>query len=258
MKIRILVILVVLALCLGIGLVYAQEEPKDQMYYVLDVVVSPAKAKLYENAHKALMSAHAQEKYPFGYACYLTDDFHYLFIIPIANFADVDNLFKAEGAFQKKIGEDKYQGLMKGFAGTFEYLRTAISTVRADLSFSPQNPRLKPEEVKYFTWNYWYIENGKEQELEGIWKEFKSLYQKNNINDGWAMWVGGVGVDNPYHVGALFARSNVDFFTRNAEIEKTIGPKMMQLWNRALSLCRKFEQRTGVPRPDLSYAPKKE
>jgi hypothetical protein len=262
MKLKIYSLLILAVFCLGIGVVFAEEakkEPaKDQLFYVMEVVVSPSNVVEYEKAQKAYAAAAAQHNYSVGYAAYSTNDCHYFYIAPMTNFADIDTFLTEYQSFIQKMGQDNFQKLMKSFDGTYKYIREGVSKISADYSYAPADPRVKPEEAPYIYWNAWYIKAGMEDEIGEVWKEYKKLYEKNNFKDGWAMWVGVMGSDSPTHVGALFGKSDVDFFTRFGEIDKTLGEQGQALWNKALSMCRKFEQRYGRPRPDLSYTPKKE
>jgi hypothetical protein len=262
MKLRIWVLMILAVFCFGVVSVCAEEakkEPaKDQLFYLMEFVVSPSTVAEYEKAQKAFSTAAAQHNYSVGYTAYSTNDFHYYYIIPIDNFAGIDALMKEYEGFIQKMGQDNFQKLMKGFDGTYKYMREGVSKVSSDYSYMPADPRVKPEEAPYIYWNAWYIKAGMEDEIAEVWKEYKKLYEKNNLKDGWHMWVGILGSDSPAHVGALFGKSDVDFFTRFGEIDKALGEQGQALWNKALSMCRKFEQRYGRPRPDLSYVPKKE
>ena len=106
MKLRIFGIMILMVFCFGIVSAYA-EEPKDQMFFILDVAVSPSTANAYETAHKAWMSAHAKYNYPIGYTAYKSNDSHYYYAIPISSFADIDNFIKADNEFIEKIGKKK-------------------------------------------------------------------------------------------------------------------------------------------------------
>ncbi len=257
MKLRIYGLMILSVFCFGVASTYA-EEPKEQMYYVYDVIVSPSKANMYETAHKALMASHLKQNYPVEYTAYSSNDFHYYFIIPIANLSDIDNFTRAEDAFRKNIGDEKYKELLKGFSGVYEYLRTSILTYKADISYVPGNNQLKPEDIKFFCWNMYYIKPGKEQDMNDVLKKWVKLSKQKKLSFGWNMSVGGMGHDTPCILESLPAKNASEHFVQMSNAFEFLGKDANKLWDEELGLLRKMETKYGQPRLDLSYTPKKE
>ena len=255
MKLRIFGLMILLIFCFGIVGSYAEEQ-KPQLYYLYDVVAKPAKYMEYESAIKQLISAHTKHGFPFPYSIYSTNDFHYFVLIPISNYASIDEFLKAANDVSNKMGEDKYQELMGKFAGTFKYERIGVYTHRPDLSYTSEVSELKPEDINFYYYHLYYVEVGKQQDMEKIVKEWIKLYRTSKANRGWDWWVGGLGSDMPYFCAAQPGKSASDYFNLEAKDNELQGQENEKLWEKTMSLCRNYEMKIGRPRPDLSYTPK--
>jgi hypothetical protein len=257
MKLRIFGLMILLVFCFGVVSAYA-EDPKNQMYYVLEVGCSPSSAAAYEKAHKAYMLAHQKHNFPIAYTAYSSGDFCYYYTIEINSFSDIDNINKSVQDFNARIGKNNYQKLLNGFAGTYEYLRSFILNYRPDLSYNLENSQLSPEDIKFIRWNMYYVKAGSEQEMENVLKEWIALSNKINLQVPWSMFIGGIGTDTPYFLESLVARSASEHYKQYDGAGNLIGEEGNILWAKQHSFLRKYEEKTGMPRPDLSYTPKTE
>jgi hypothetical protein len=233
------------------GMTGAQEQ-KSQLYSIEEIVVRPAMAAKFEAAVKKEIEL----GYPYPFSAYSTDDFYYYFLTPIENYASIDALNKAESEWAKKIGEN-HQALMKSVEGTFEYYRLGVIRFLPELSYPPKKPRLKPEEVNFTYWGFLYVEFGKEKEFADVFKQWVELYKSKDIPDGWSTYVVESGAEMPFYFMAASGKSAADFYAADEKATKKIGEeKTMELGHKTMALFRKFEIKTGRPRPDLSNVPK--
>jgi len=230
------------------------EEQKATLFLFWDVLVNPSKVVEFEAATKEEVTLYSKHKFPYPWSSASTDDFHYYFLIPVDKFADIDNIYKALDETQKKMGAE-YQALMKRFSGTYEYTHMYMWYLNHELSYTPENPRLKVEEVKNIYYTYLYFKPGMEKEAEEIAKKWKALYKSKNISDRYYLWVGDIGTDMPVYCVLGGGKSAADFFSQAEKNDKLLGEEAMALWEKTLKLCRKIEQKTGRPRPDLSLIP---
>jgi len=234
------------------GLTGAQEQ-KSQLYSITEVVVKPAMADRFEAAQKKEIEL----GYPFPFEAYSTDDFHYYFLVPIENYAGIDAMNKSEGEWAAKIGQE-YQALMKSVEGTFDYYRWGIVRSLPELSYSPKKPRLKPGEQNFLTWGFAYVEFGKEKEFADVCKQFVEVSKSKATSIGWNMFVVESGAELPFYFWAEGGKSAAEYYAENDKVMKKMGEeKFAELWNKFLSTLRKYESKTGRPRPDLSNMPKK-
>jgi hypothetical protein len=252
-----------LALILAVGLCVLStlakaEEQKAEGYLVWDVLVKPSMASQYEALSKEEVSLYAEGKFAYPWYTYSTEDFHYFYVFQVENFAAIDKIYKTFAEAEKQMGE-KYQSLAKRFVGTYEYVHIDLSYLKPDLSYTPKKPSLKPEESNFIWWGFAYVLPGKEKEFEEVSKEWVALYKSKNIPDGYGTYIGDLGSDMPLYFWVFAAKSLADFSSQDEKYVKMIGEdKVKALESKTASLLRKWETKTGMFRPDLSYIPKVE
>jgi hypothetical protein len=256
MKIRILSMFVILVLCLGICGAYAQEAPKDQLHYLLYVVVEPSMADAYEANHKKLLAEYAKHGYKFPFSVFTTNAFEYYFLFNFDKLDDINEFIKAGEEIRTKVGADTFDAIWSGYGGKYKYYRTGFYTRRADLSYFPETPRLKPEEMNFIVWLNYSLKTDKELEAEKVMKEWVSLFKSKKIDTGFLCFKGGIGSDVPYLSVSLAGKSAVDYFTQAEKHDQIMGKEMAELWKKTFATTQKFEVKMGMPRPDLSYTPK--
>jgi hypothetical protein len=72
------------------------------------------------------------------------------------------------------------------------------------------------------------------------------------------MFVVESGAEMPFYFWAETGKSAADYWAESDKVIKKFGEeKHAELWNKFLATLRKFETKTGQPRPDLSNTPKK-
>jgi len=234
------------------GLTGAQEQ-KAQLYSITEVVVKPAMAAKFE----AGIKKENELGYPFPSEAYSTDDFYYYFLTPIENYAGIDAMNKAEGEWSAKIGQE-YQAMMKSVEGTFDYYRSGVIRFLPELSYAPKKSRLKPGDVGFLSWGFAYVEFGKEKEFADICKQFVELSKSKDTSIGWNMYVVESGAELPFYFWAEGGKSAAEYWAESDKVIKKMGEeKHAELWNKFLTTLRKYENKTGRPRPDLSNLPKK-
>jgi hypothetical protein len=147
---------------------------------------------------------------------------------------------------------------MKSVEGTFDYYRNGVVRFLPDLSYAPKKPRLKPEEQKFISWGYAYVEFGKEKEFADIGKQFVEVSKGKDTSIGWNMFVVEAGTEMPFYFWAETGKSAAEYYAENDKVVKKLGEeKYMELWDKLAATLRKFETKNGRPRPDLSNIPKK-
>jgi hypothetical protein len=234
------------------GLTGAQEK-KAQLYSITEVVVKPAMAAKFE----AGIKKENELGYPFPSEAYSTDDFYYYFLTPIENYAGIDAMNTAEGEWAGKIGTE-YEALMKSVEGTFNHYRAGVVRFLPDLSYVPKKLRLKPEEQKFISWGYAYVEFGKEKEFADVVKQFIELNTSAGTSTGWNMFVVESGAEMPFYFWAETGKSAAEYYAEAEKAMKKFGEgRYNELNNKLLATLRKFETKNGRPRPDLSNMPKK-
>ncbi len=231
------------------------EEQKSELFLIEDEIVKPSKIADLEAALKEMVAYSTQHKYPYPWYTYSDDNYHYYYVMPIKDYADITNIFKTWAELGEKVG-DPWQAMMKKYLKAYEYVKLGVIRTRADLSYVPENPRLKSGEEVYIRWGFCYVQPDKVGEFEEIMKEWVALFKKKNIADGFDTFIGDLGTDMPFYFWAEYGKSPADFFSHSEKNMEIFGDEAMKLWMRTLALLRQFENIGGMFRPELSYMPK--
>lgn len=233
------------------------EEQRAPLYIVEDTVVKPSKVAEYEEHVKMADELFAKYEYPYPVYAFSTEDFHYIFVFPVENFADMDNIYKATGEMAQKAGEE-FQAMIKSAEGTLEYSTYFMVRYIPQLSYIPEKPRLKQEESNFILWECFYAQPTKEGEFAEVLKQWQTLYKNKDIPDGWELYVGSLGTEQPLFIAMFRAKSAADYFSQWEKTLELLGEEGQELLKKTVAPLRKFERKSGRYRPDLSYIPKKE
>jgi len=253
-------VILMVALLIGFGFVFTATqagEQKSALLLIEEQIVKPAKIAELEAALKEMVAYCVEHNYPYSWMTYSDYNYRYCYVMPIKDLADIDTQMKAGAELGKKIG-DPWKALMSEYLGNYEYTKLGVIRTRPDLSYIPENPRLKPDEAVYTRWGLCYVKADKTGEFEELMKKWVELFREKNIADGFNTFMGDLGTDNPFYFYAESGKSPEDFFTQNTKNMDMLGEEVEPLWMKTLGVLRKYESIGGMFRPELSYIPKKE
>ena len=240
----------------ALALLAPAQEKKPQLYFVEDYVIKPSMVAQYEAASKEVIATIFQpHSWSWPLVTYVTEDFHYYCVYPIASLIDLDKAFATFYEILGKFGEQKWDALNRKMGEAAEYYKQATFTFSPELSYFPDKPRLKPEEEKFVYWGFCYVMPGREKEFEGLFKKVAAVFKSKKIANGFNTFTGGIGTEAPFYFYAEFGRTMGDFFMTAEKTDKALGQEITDLWNKMLALMRKYEYKTGTVRPDLSFTP---
>jgi hypothetical protein len=100
-----------------------------------------------------------------------------------------------------------------------------------------------------------YPQKGKLDEARNAVNGFVQLAREKQAQMGWETYIGDLGVEAPMFFWASFAEDAIDFQTRNSADFDLMGERADELWNELTTVLRKYEEKTGWYRTDLSYDP---
>ena len=98
----------------------------------------------------------------------------------------------------------------------------------------------------------------KRKEVLDILAEWKELYEKNNIPDGWSTWTIEVGEKNNMIAITEFAKDAPSFYAAMEENSDKMKAEEEKLWEKFSANVISIEQKFGKPRPDLGFVNTKE
>jgi len=241
---------------MALALLAPAQEKKPQLYFVEDYVIKLSMVPQFEAAFKEVMATVWKPyDWPWPLKTYATEDFHYYFLYPFENLAEIDKAFATFNGILGKFGEQKWDALNRKMGDATDYYKQGTVTFSPELSYIPDKPQLKPEEEKFVYWGFCYVMPGREKEFEAQFKKIVALFKAKKVTHGFNSWIGGIGTEAPLYFYSELAKSAADFFLTSEKVMKIVDPEVTELWNKTLALMRKYEYKTGSVRPDLSYMP---
>jgi hypothetical protein len=198
-----------------------------------------------------LMAQIKEQNFPFPINVFRCNDFTVLFSVPLENTADLQVLGDTMNEMMATIAPEKGQEIQKLLDGTTEYREDGLIALRPNLSYMPENARLKPEETNFFNWSFTYILPGKEQALEEMAKKYKTLYQTKNIPDGFLLYEVIMGKEQPMYILVQSAKSPADYFS--TDHSEALGKEGAALQSKLWSVIRKVEYKQAWIARDLSH-----
>jgi hypothetical protein len=226
------------------------------MFSIYKEIVAPGKTRQYEDAIKYMISEFKEyqiDPEKIHFKTISGPEIGYIYVTPIENFAGLDTMHANWREAVNILGKDKFEAMIAPAEEAIEKVHVFQSIHRKDLSYMPDNPRLKPEEVEYIHYGFYYAIPGKEKEFEAIATEFAELYKKNGIDTGWNIYQAITGSDLPMMVVAQGAKSEVDYYTNRARIKEVLGEEAKKIGEKVGATVRKMEHKDGYLRPELSY-----
>ena len=157
----------------------------------------------------------------------------------------------------EKIGKEKMEKVMSEFNGCYASHKNFLMTLRNDLSYKPEYGLTPGEGLDFRHIDYLYIIPGKEDEAEELAKEYKTLYESKNIEEGYRIYIGGLGTDMPLVVFVQPAKGRADWAMLSDRQDKELGDEGTKLLGKLMSITQKFEHKNGTMRADLGYTAKK-
>jgi hypothetical protein len=230
---------------------------KDQLFMVHEETVKVDKWDKYESTSKEwveLMNG-AELDLPYIQASQ-TDDGHYYYLIPIANYAEIDKMPGIFNSAIEKVGKEKWSKFMVENNSTIESSKDFIATRSAKYSYTPSDPRTKQEEIKFIHWMFFTYKMENRKEILDILTEWKKLYEDKKIKSGYQIWLIELGLDNNMIALTEGYKDGADFYTSQKADNALMEKEASALWTKMSSFIISIENKYGYPRPDLGYVKK--
>jgi hypothetical protein len=248
----------VIALLLSIilpGIAIAQVESAGyQGYLIWEDVVYPSEAVAYENMTRKQMELYTDQNFPHKIDVYNTTDFTYYWVVKADNYAFIDTLYMDFNDLYRNA-PDRVNEIREGFAGTHESTRSWTCYSDAELSFQPTGQEGTTEEGPYLFMGFCYPLKGMMEEAREAMKGFVRVASAKGAKLGWDTYIGDLGVDAPMFFWSSSAKDPVEFYSLNSADFDIMGEEADELWNDLRNVMRKYEEKQGWYREDLSYDP---
>jgi hypothetical protein len=245
----VLTILLMGSSCISLS---AQDKGSDfQGFVIWEDAVFPSAVEAYEHATKMMMELYAEQDFPDWIRVYSTNDFIYYWVFAVENYADVDTLYDGFRRIYKNVPE-KVEAINDAFEGTHEYTKSWTCYWDRSISYIPEG---STDGMDYFTWRFCWIKKGGQDKMREVFKEWADLALSKNIPRGWNTYIGDMGVETPFMFWVSVGKNEAEYYNTRQEIMQIYGAERFQLWKKQMALMRKYEEKAGWYRRDLSYFP---
>jgi hypothetical protein len=233
---------------------YAQEG-ETQMFTVHMDKVHPSKISDYEAAAKGLHGKLVQHNVQdVRYLTLALDDFTYMYVSPIDNFAELDT--DPFSVLNEKVGEEEMGKIWSAFSPCYSEHGDFIIYLDPELSYQPGGVNPNPADEYYRTLEYWYVDPVNMSALVEKARKIKAMHEKMGSEFYYRVYRSGYGTMGPYFMVASAAKSPQDWQSKADDSAKKLGDEFRNLIGEAFALTRHYERSHGWIRPDLTYAPK--
>lgn len=255
---RRLILICVAALSVSVPLMAADAAApvKPKLFLIHEELARPSMLREYESTTTELLTALTEKKADpkvFGMNLYMTPEFHYIYVMPMSNWATLDSFWPAFQAMGESIGKEKWANLMRRANSAMESYNELVVMERPDLSYQPETPRLKPEEQRFVHWAFYYLDAARAGEAEQIAKDYAALFRAKKTGDGFMAYMAMSGQDLPLLIIAVPAKSAADYYGNDEKLMTSLATEIQPLAARALAITRRYRTMDGYYRPDLSY-----
>jgi hypothetical protein len=230
----------------------AQDEPKNQLFWVHEEKAKINMLDQYEKTSKEILNMFKEGGLNVEINVSQQDDNLFYYLIPISKYADIDSIYKNFNSASEKVGKDKWSNEMVENSAAIEFSKDAVVSHSGKYSYMPKTPRIKPDEVKFIHFDYFYVIPEKRKEFFDLARQYKELNEKNNIDLGYNVWIPEFGFDNDLVVVTTDAKGAVDFYQTNDMVNEKLGKDGDMLWNKMIKTLKNFTHINGHPRYDLS------
>lgn len=243
-------ILLAITLCFALNINYAQK-----MYQVHQDNVDPSMLKEYEKVAKNFHEACVANNLQTQWLTVMLDDFTFLYVTPIENFAELD---KRPFANMAKAMGDKFGEMFTNFDKCYNSHGTYTIMMDEDLTYMPDGIDASTEGQDYRNFYYIHFTPQNEKSLRSAMKEVKQMFADKGSKNYYRIYRTGFGVMDNYYMVAISSKDAIDSAQKSKANEALLGPERYDTFSKVLAAASGMEEVTGEVRRDLTYMPKKE
>jgi hypothetical protein len=234
---------------------FAQDQPKDPLFYIHEEVARIDKIDQYNSTSKDFTQMMADSKLDVPWIrASQTDDLHFYYLVPLKNYGDIDNLSAAFNSMMSKADKDKMNKLMSENAESIQSVRELVFKRSNSLSYDPgQDQGLDMSKSNFIHWDYYTVKSGKMKDMLDLGAKYKKLCEDKKIPTPYGVWLADMGENDNLIVVTTLAKDAVSFYQQSDKDNAALGDEGENLWKQMMPLLAHFEHKNGHTRPDLSY-----
>ncbi len=255
MKKKNLLIIVSIILFLSVQNLHAQEKESDsQLWLVQEMVVKPSMEKQHRSLVKKYIELCKKHNLSINWYAWHNGNFHYYYYYPVKDYNERIAIDKESAPVYKEFGSENW----KAWHETYESYKYYYLESSSNLSYIPENPRLKNEENNYAKWDFFYTIPGKGSEFKKLFSEFKTILESKKYNGSLYLGWSDIGVEGPLYIVYSHGKSSLDQLEQSKIAWELVGEEGWNIYEKIIGLTRKLETKEFWYLKDLSYFPKKE
>lgn len=233
------------------------QEQKKQLWLVSEEVVIPGMDAQYREVNKELLTLCKETNFPFSFNLWTTGDYRYYLWYPVESMNDLQKIESAWDSLVTRYGIEKFDR----FNDCVEYAQTGFVMTRPDLSYMPDNPRLKEDEEMYCYYEKFYLKRGYTLTVETLIKDLNKISSESKLDRPVYFAEGVIGYENPVLLLSTFGKDRNDYFNHDKAYWDNLPEQTRETINKwfeeLMKYARKYEYKEVWWVKDLSYSPGK-
>ncbi len=221
----------------------AQEAEIPTMYLVFEESVSPANMSTFFEVQSNALEQMKKHDADFTFWTYRTENSSFYWVMPLMNFASLDQFYEKSMKLQQMMKEDGYDADKE-----FRELSTMQSTIilwSKELSYHPDGTMGQSKEKPYCEWSFCYMKSGHEKEASDAVKKYIDFYDNSDIYYEWDIYQVILGQDTPCWILMVRAEDEIALRKLEKEISANHKEDMRKLWQNFAQHVRKIENKRG-------------
>lgn len=215
--------------------------------------VAPAMAEEYEMSLADLKNYLTENQVQgFNYFTHIQDNFMFTHVVPLKTLGDLSA--GTREALINRVNKPELSLIMDYFDLSLESYRHYVVQYKPELSYVP-NTLQWDEGNTYRKWHYYHFYPGSEEEVEEILAAYKHLYKTKNVEMGFRVFAGQIGLDRPTYILTTWAESPLDYHQNLEKTSEILGESGALLWSKLMELVKEAQITEGWYLPQYSYAP---
>lgn len=223
----------------------------SQLFLIHQDQVLPHMAEKYEAAFKNLKDLLSESNSDMEYNVVQTEYFTYSAIMSVKDYNGLAKHPFITGEMGKNIDKENFSSAMNNFDGCYDSHKSFLLKLRHDLSYKGKYGLDPKDDLNFRHFDYFYFVPGKEDEMIKLLKEMKSINEANDIQQGYRIYQGDLGVDSPMILLVKSFKDRISWAKESDEISKKLGEQQNELRKKMIAIMQKFEHKNGYMRHDL-------
>lgn len=252
MKTKLFSIVVCLFIYSSSIVTWGQEtESKGQLWFCWEATVNPARLNEFIELQVEFRTYFKEAEFSYPISAWTDGMFHYYIFYPVKDYNEKDDIYAALWKAVDLWGMDQMNKMWE----TVETHNTFYIRHIPELSYVPENPRLKDGETNFAVWDIHFVEPSKDAEFRLAAKDFTEMLKEAGFRDYMNLSIGDLGYEATAYMWTLYGNSIADMWTENGKLWETLGEEGQKHNQKILSLLKKREFKQFWYVKELSYNP---